>query len=222
MSIGNVGAANLLKNKNDQINRVREEAASVQSDLIGGIADLKHAFDALSRRNYRLETLIASMTEKGVASEALGTIHALKAEALQKQADDEYWTIDKRREANLKLAAEAEYDYRLKSDPSYRLNVAAEALMKAAEHSENGDMIRKTVAQMYATGKVRKPEEREKLIEERITQMRVTAFYKDPKDTLPMPNSILPAHLESDEQDKNEYDTFSEVKLNATKPAWVR
>jgi len=222
MSIGNLGAANLLNNKNDQIRRERARSSRVNSELQDTVSDLQSAFNALSRRNDRLEALIASMTDKGVASEALGTIHTLKAEALQKRAQKEVWGIEKRRAANLKLAAEAEYDYRLKNDPSYRLNVADEALMKAAEYSENGDMIRKTVAQMYATGKVRQPAERDNLIKERIVEMRVTARYESNKDTVPMPNSILPAKLESDEPNQKEYDTFSQVRLNKTNSVWVR
>jgi len=210
----NLGAANLLRNKNDQILRERQRAANVADGLGNAIVDLKEAFDALSQRNEELEALILGMTEQGVASEALGTIHALKAAALQKKADEEFWTIAQKREANLKLAAEAEYDYRLKNDPSYRLTVAAESLMKAATHSENGDMIRKIVMQMYATGKVRKVEEKDKMIAERIEEMRANAQYETPKSVLPIPESVPPARLEMDENDKEEYETFSEISLN--------
>jgi len=223
MSISNLGAANLLRNKNDQILRERQRAANVAEGLGGAIVDLKEAFDALSQRNQELEALILGMTEQGVASEALGTIHSLKAAALQKKADEEFWTNAQKREANLKLAAEAEYDYRLKNDPSYRLTVAAESLMKAAKHSENGDMIRKIVMQMYATGKVRKVEEKDKMITERVEEMRVSARYETPKSVLPIPESIPPAHLEMHENDREEYETFSQIKLNPStnKACWV-
>jgi len=209
----NLGAANLLRNKNDQILRERQRAANVAEGLGGAIVDLKKAFDALSQRNEELEALLLGMTKQGVASEALGTIHVLKAKALQKKADNEYWTIAKKREANLKLAAEAEYDYRLKNDPSYRLNVAAESLLKAAEYSENGDMIRKVVGQMYATGKVRKVEEKDRMIAERIEEMRASARYETPKSVLPIPESIPPMHLEAHENDAETYETFSEVSF---------
>jgi len=224
MSISNLGAANLLKNKNDQIERARQRAANVAEGLGGAIVNLKQAFDALSQRNEELENLISSLVDKGVASEALGAIHGLKASYLQKQADDEYWTIAKKREANLRLAAEAEYDYRLKHDPSYRLNVAAESLMKAAKYSENGDMIRKIVGQMYATGKIKKQEEREKMIQQRIDEMQASARYETPKSVLPIPESIPPARLESDRDNEEEYETFSEIRMNSNPNlvVWVR
>jgi len=154
---------------------------------------------------------LLGMTEQGVASEALGTIHVLKAKALQKQADEQFWKIAKKRETNLRLAAEAEYDYRLKNDPSYRLNVAAESLLKAAEYSENGDMIRKIVGQMYATGKVRKIEEKDRMIAERIAEMKASARYETPKSVLPVPESIPPMRLEKDENNQNVYDTAHEI-----------
>jgi len=95
-----LGAANMIRNKNDQIGhqhgraeRWREHAEGLQSEL----DNLSARFDALSSWNGRLEILIKSMTGKGVASNALGTIHTLKAEALQKQADEEKWTTDERR-----------------------------------------------------------------------------------------------------------------------------
>jgi len=220
----NLGAANLLRNKNDQILRERQRAANVAEGLGGAIVDLKEAFDALSQRNEELENLISSLVDKGVASEALAPIHALKASALQKRADEEYWTIAQKREANLRLAAEAEYDYRLKNDPSYRLNVAAESLMKAAQYSENGDMIRKIVMQMYATGKVRKPEEREKMIAERIAEMKASARYETPKSVLPVPSSIPPMKLEWQENSREEYETDSQIQYNPdpNTMCWVR
>jgi len=211
MSISNLGAANLLRNKNDQILRERQRAANVAEGLGGAIVNLKQAFDALSQRNEELESLLLGMTEQGVASEALGTIHVLKAKALQKKADDEYWTIAQKREANLKLAAEAEYDYRLKNDPSYRLNVAAESLLKAAEYSENGDTIRKIVGQMYATGKVRKVEEKDRMIAERIAEMKASARYETPKSVLPIPESIPPMRLEMDENNKEVYESDHQI-----------
>jgi len=224
MSISNLGAANLLRNKNDQIERASQRAANVAEGLGGAIVNLKQAFDALSQRNGMLENLIADLVKDSVASEALHTIHALKAKALQKQADEQFWKIAKKREANLRLAAEAEYDYRLKYDPSYRLTVAAESLMKAAEHSENGDTIRKIVGQMYATGKIKNPEEREKMIAERVSEMQASARYETPKSVLPIPESIPPARLESDKDDKEEYETFSEIRLNPDPKAvgWVK
>jgi len=122
------------------------------------------------------------------------------------------------------LAAEAEYDYRLKNDPSYRLTVAADSLMKAATYSENGDMIRKIVGQMYATGKIKKQEEREKMIEKRIEEMLASARYETPKSVVPVPESVPPMKLEFHENDEELYNTMSEVSINPdplTK-CWVR
>jgi len=218
-----LGAANLIRNKNDQVNhqygraeRWREHAEGLQSEL----DNLSARFDALSSRNGRLEFLIKSMTGEGVASNALGTIHTLKAEALQKQADEEMWSVKKRREANLKLAAEAEYDYRLSADPSYRLNACADALMKIATYSDNADAIRKTVTQMYATGKVRKDSEKVRLIKERMIDMAASARYENDRATVPLQESLLPMNLEKLAEKKPE--PVLMTSLDAVDPVWVQ
>ena len=215
----------IIKGKNRQVQQQydraekwREHAEGLQDELNA----LSNKFEYLSSRNERLETLIASMTKKGVASEALGTIHTLKAEALQKQAFEEEWTVEQRREANLKLAAEAEYDYRLKNDPSYRLNTAAEALQRIAKYSDCADQIRNTVSKMFASGKVRKLEEKDRMIVERVAEMKMTARYETEHKTVPLPDSIPPARLEIDEKNKEEYDTFSEIASEPIKsPVFV-
>jgi len=224
MSISNLGAANLLRNKNDQIERARRETRAVQDGLIESIGDLKSAFDALSQRNEELENLVAKLANNGPVAKALPAILALKASALQKQADEQFWKIAKKREANLRLAAEAEYDYRLINDPCYRLNVAAESLLKAAEYSENGDMIRKIVGQMFATGKIRKIENREEMIEKRIEEMKASARYETPKSVLPIPSSIPPMKLENLENNPEEYETASQIQYNPSPntDCWVR
>ncbi|MDQ6968217.1 MAG: hypothetical protein Q9M14_05995, partial [Mariprofundaceae bacterium] len=141
-----------------------------------------------------------------------------------KQAEEESWTISKRRVENLKLAAEAEYDYRLKNDPSYRLNKAADALMAIAKYSESGDQIRKVVSQMYATGKIRKVEQKTTMIRERVEDMLKTVKYDDDWDTVPNPKSISPAKLEIVLDYPEEYETENQFTIYPKKnnPAWVK
>jgi len=217
---------NKLAHANDVAHSWKNRAEELQDELNHAHGELNHLssrFNHLSSRNARLEGLIKSMVGKGVASNALATIHALKAEALQKEADENDWSIEARREANLKLAAESEYDYRLKNDPSYRLNTCATALMKISNYAESGDAIRKAVSQMFATGKVRKDDEKVRLVNERVAEMAAVARYEDNEATVPSPESIPPAKLESDENDKDEYESFSQVSLNdSTTACWIR
>jgi len=208
---------NKLAHANDVAHSWKNRAEELQDELNHAHGELNHLssrFNHLSSRNDRLEGLIKSMAEEGVASNALITIHTLKAEALQKEADENDWSIEARREANLKLAAEAEYDYRLKNDPSYRMNTCADSLMKIAGYSDSTDSIRKIVGQLYATGKVRKDDEKVRLIAERVAEMAKVAQYANDKDTVPTVASIPPARLENLENDKKAYDSFSEVSVN--------
>jgi len=149
----------------------------------------------------------------------LGTIHALKSESLQKQADEEDWSTEHRREANLKLFAEAEYDYRLKNDPSYRLNTCAAALMSIATYSDNADAIRKVVGQMFATGKVRKDEEKDRLVAERVESMKAVVKYPHELATIPLQETLPPIHLEMHENDKEIYDTTRSI--DSTDLGWI-
>jgi len=217
--INGFGAANLINNKNDKIqkefNRAEgwaKHARGLQDDL----DNLSSRFNALSSRNDRLESLLRGMTSQGVASDALGAIHTLKAEALQKQADQECWSKERRREANLRLAAEAEYDYRLKNDPSYRLNTCATALMSIATYSDNADAIRKVVGQMFATGKVRKDEEKDRIVAERVEEMRAVVKYPHELATIPTQESLPGMDLEiyEDRDDSNKVTSLKE-------PAWI-
>jgi len=219
--INGFGAANLINNKNDKIHkefnraeRWAKHARGLQDDL----DNLSSRFNALSSRNDRLESLIRGMTNQGVASEALATIHALKAEALQKQADQEDWSKERRREANLKLFAEAEYDYRLKNDPTYRLNTCATALMSIATYSDNADAIRKVVGQMSATGKVRKGEEKDRLIAERIESMKAIVKYPHELATIPTQESLPVMDLEmyAEYEDSNKL-----TSLGSDEPTWI-
>jgi len=239
--VDDYNAASLLGYKNNQILRERNKLAhandvahswknraeELQDELNHAHGELNHLssrFNHLSSRNARLEGLIKSMADKGVASNALGTVHTLKAEALQKEANENDWSIEARREANLKLAAEAEYDYRLKNDPSYRLNTCADALMKIATYSESADAIRKTVGQMYATGKVRKDDEKVRLIAERVAEMAAVARYEDNEATIPLVESVPPMKLENLENDRDEYETASQISWNPTTntPVWIK
>jgi len=230
-TVDDYNAASLLGYKNNQILRERNKLAhandvahswknraeELQDELNHAHGELNHLssrFNHLSSRNDRLEWLIKSMTGKGVASNALGTIHTLKAEALQKEADENDWSVEARREANLKLAAEAEYDYRLKNDPSHRLNTCADALMKIATYSESADAIRKAVSQMYATGKVRKDSEKDTLVADRAAEMAAVAIYEDDNATVPLQESLLPMELESFKEAKPEPKFISSLDSN--------
>ncbi|TLS77933.1 hypothetical protein FE236_02200 [Mariprofundus erugo] len=174
---------------------------------------LSDQFQRLSARNAEIEQYLKYMVEDGVAIQALGNIHVLKAKSLQRTADEEGWSIEQRREANILLIAEAEYDYRIKNDPSYRLNAAAENLMKIADYADNGDAIREAVGKMYQTGKARFDETREQLIADRVAEITENAIYETDASTVPTKESVPPMRLEMFENDRETFDSANALSF---------
>jgi len=99
------------------------------------------------------------------------------------------------------------------------LNTAADALMKIASYSEQGDQIRKMVAQMYATGKIRDEEEKDRLITERVAELKTMVKYANDLDTVPTQESIPPMRLEANENDPSKYNSLT--ALDADGYSWV-
>ena len=135
---------------------------------------------------------LVGVLNRGASVKAIASIHILKKQQLQFKADEEFWGVEKRREANIKLMAEAEYDYHVLADPSYRLNSASKALYKIAENS--GDMeaekIKAIARKMTNTGGIREDAHRADFLAKRIQELRDNVRYVNDWGVEPIYDSI--------------------------------
>jgi len=186
--------------------------------------DLKRQIDKLSAQNIQLKKIsdkyqdiegFLATIEVNPSVEAVDVIHGLKAKTLKHKSIEQHWNISKIKEENLKLIAEAEYDYHVLADPSYRLSNAANALLKIAENADTdiqSDKIKAFVMKMIQTGKIRDDDHREKFIKERFEQLKDSVKYESPLDFVPIIDSIPISNLE--ETKEQDYDNWKVIEDN--------
>jgi len=175
------------------------------------LANLKEEYDKLSNKHIRmsqryetLNTMLGWLNE-GPSVTAIAAIHQMKARQMQWMANENYWGTDKRREENIRLMAEAEYDYHVLADPVYRLNNAAESLMKIADYAESeqaAEKINSLVMKMKNTGSARTEEHRENFLNARIKELTENVRYENEDSCTPVIDSIPEAsQLDSVKED---------------------
>ena len=180
-----------------QLNKVLSEKAKLQR-----IANKYHDIEGLL---YELEG------DPTVYS--MNVIHGLKARALKHKSIEQHWGISRIREENLKLIAEAEYDYHVLADPVYRLSNAAEELIRIAKNNPSSirpDEILSIASKLTQTSGIRKDEHREEFIKERIDQLKASVRYEHPLDFVPIIDSIPLSNLE--ETKEQDYDHWKAIQ----------
>jgi len=179
------------------------------------LANLKSEYDKLSDKHIRMsqkyETLntMLGWLNDGPSVTAIAAIHQMKAKQMQYIASEKHWCTEKRREENIRLMAEAEYDYHVLADPVYRLNNAAESLMKIADYAESeqaAEKINSLVMKMKNTGSARTEEHREKFLNDRVKELTQYVKYKNDNSCTPIIDSIPEAaQLDSVKEDPDDH-----------------
>jgi len=198
----NLSNARLFGNRVDSMRENRdlwmEHAKKKESQL----EQLQREYQALSDKHVRLsqryETLdtMLGWLQDGPSVEAISAIHKIKATHLNWMANDKAWMPARRREENIKLMAEAEYDYHVLADPSYRLKNASIAFSKIADYAEDpqtSEKIKNLVRKMEKTSTAREDDHREKFLEARIKQLTESIQWEDSYSCIPVIDSIPPA-----------------------------
>ena len=189
-----------------------DEAYDVARSWKARAEDLERKYKKLSDKHIKLSNEYAEINglvgvlNRDASVEAIASIHILKKKQLQFKADEEFWGKEQRREANIKLMAEAEYDYHVLADPSYRLNSASKALYKIAENS--GDMeaekIKAIARKMTNTGGIREDAHRADFLAKRIQELRDNVRYVNDWGVEPIYDSIPPCNLHDEVREMND------------------
>jgi len=180
-----------------KLNEVLSEKAKLQR-----IANKYHAIEGL---------LLSIETKPSVKSVA--TIHALKARTLKHRSIEQHWSISKIKDENLRLIAEAEYDYHLLADPVYRLSTSAGLIsdfIGDQDLNRHRNEIEQIVSKLTQTSGIRKDEHREEFIKERIDQLKASVRYEHPLDFVPIIDSIPLSNLE--ETKEQDYDHWKAIQ----------
>ncbi len=188
----NKGAVRSALNNRDEW---MEHAHKLESQL----GQLKRDYQRLSDKHVRisgryewLETMGGYVGEKP-SVKAIGPIHVIKAQQLTWKARDEGWDTQRIREENIRLMAEAEYDYHVLADPIYRLHNASETLLKMADNAEDehqSEKINALVMKMKQTGGAREDDHREKFLNDRVEKLTESIRYEDDYSVEPIIDSI--------------------------------
>jgi len=189
------GLASAFGNRVDRMADNRDEWKRYAEEKERELNQSKAEYQKLSAKYKRFEVLdtMLGWLNEGPSVSCISAVHQMKARQMQYKADDCFWTTEKRREENLRLMAEAEYDYHVIADPVYRLMSASELLLKISGYADSQEMseeINALVVKMQATGGVREESHRNEFIENRINELRQTVRYENDYTCTPIVDSI--------------------------------